>query len=253
MKVEDDKIDSFFSPSGSLSDCSLSDKPGAHERHLIRRDNNVLFGDRSIAISRDLLQDKQKLDRDILEQFLFDFRAIVNKAAELKPNEDSDVVLSVKNELDKLYAVSVSVADDQSKVQASISKLLSVVMSSVKKGAEQDPQALQELSQEEAAREAHFAFLQSTLVADLLNPESPIKNEDLLPTLLCAKKDDLALAIQLFDKEQMPQILIQGKELLDKLSSETQVIDQTSESQVIVQAIENYVFMEGYLKYLEQV
>ena len=141
----------------------------------------------------------------------------MTNAVALKPNEDSEIILAVKDQLDKLYAISVSVADDQTRVQESLKKLLYVIMQSIKKGAEQDPKALQEIAKEESAREAHFAFLESKLVGDILDPESPIENEDLLPTLLCAEKDDLALATQLFDKDQMIYLLQQGKVLLDRL------------------------------------
>ena len=232
-KIED-LIDATFYP---------SENPGAHERHLIRRHDNVLYGDRASEVSSDSLQQNQKIDHDILQQFMHDFREVVSKAVDLKPNEDSEVILAVKDQLDKLYASSVSIADDQSRVQESIKKLLNVVMQSVRKGAAQDPKALQELEQEDAAREANYAFLESTLVADILDPESPIENDDLLPTLLCAEKDDLALATQLFDLEQISFLLEQGKILLDKLDSE---------AEDITKAAENYVFMEGYLRFLEQ-
>ncbi len=230
-----DYIDATFYP---------SENPGAHERHLIRRHKNVMFGERATEVTSDSLQQMQKRDHDILQQFMSDFRQIVSKAVELKPNEESEVILEVKDKLDKLYASSISIADDQSKVKEAIKKLINVVMQSVRKGAAQDPKALQELAQEDAAREANFAFLESTLVADILDPDSPIENEDLLPTLLCAEKDDLALATQLFDREQISFLLQQGKLLLDKLDDES--IDITI-------AAENFVFMEGYLKYLEQV
>ncbi len=220
-----------------------SENPGAHERHLIRRHENVLFGERASEVSSDSLQQNQKIDHDILQQFMLEFREVVSKAVALKPNEDSEIILAVKDQLDKLYASSVSIADDQTRVQESIKKLVAVVMQSVRKGASQDPQALQELAQEDAAREANYAFLESKLVADILDPESPIENDDLLPTLLCAEKDDLALATQLFDLEQISFLLEQGKQLLDKLDVE---------AEDITQAAENYVFMEGYLKFLER-
>jgi len=229
-----DKIDITFYPSKN---------PGAHERHLIRRHENVLFGERASIVNSDSLQQAQKLDHDILQQFMLNFREVMNHAVALQSNEDSEVILAIKDKLDKLYASSVSVADNQTKVKESIKKLIQVVMQSVKKGAESDAKALQEISQEEAAREAHFAFLESQLVADILDPDSPIENEDLLATLLCAKKDDLALATQLFDAEQIGFLLQQGKILIDKLDAE---------KEDVTKAAENYVFMEGYLKYLEQ-
>ena len=218
-----------------------SENPGAHERHLIRRHKNVLFGERATEVTSDSLQHHQKLDHDILQRFMADFREIVNSAITLKANEESDVIQKIKDKLDRLYAVSVSIADDQSKAQESIKKLLTVVMSSVQRAAGNDSKALQELAQERAAREAHFAFLESTLVADILDEDSPIENQDLLPTLLCAEKEDLALATQLFDLEQISFLLDQGKQLLDRLEKE---------NEEITKAAQNYVFMEGYQKYL---
>lgn len=218
-----------------------SEKPGAHERHLIRRKDNILFGDHSVEVNRDSLQQSQKTDHSILQRFTLDFREVLSKVLALQSNEDSDVIIAIKDQLDKLYALSASVADDQSKVQASIKKLTDVIMQSLQKGAAQDTQGLEALRQESAAREANYAFLESKLVADILDPESPIESEDLLPTLLSAEKDDLALATQLFDLEQMTFLLDQGKQLLDKL--DTEIAD-------ITQASQNYVFMEGYLKYI---
>jgi hypothetical protein len=229
----EEKIEGTFYP---------SENPGAFERHLIRRNNNELFGERQTKVDSDTLQQSQKKDHDILQQFMLDFRDVVTKAVALKPNEDSEVILGVKDQLDKLYASSVSVADEQTRVQESIKKLLAVVMQSVRKGAGTDAQALQELDQEDAAREANFAFLQSKLVADILDPDSPIENDDLLPTLLCAEKDDLALATQLFDQEQITFLLAEGENLINKL--EAQGFD-------VKQAAENYIFMEGYLVFLK--
>ncbi len=230
----EDKIDGIFYP---------SENPGAHERHLIRRSNNVLFGARQTEVDSDSLQENQKKDHDILQQFMSDFRDLMTKAVSLKPNEDSEVILEVKDGLDKMYATSVSVADDQSRVQESIKKLLTVIMQSVRQGAGKDAHALQELDQEEAARRANFAYLESKLVADILDPESPIANDDLVPTLLSAEKDDLALATQLFDEQQMGFVLTQSENLLNKLDAEGHDVKP---------AAENFVFMEGYLTYLKQ-
>ncbi len=230
----DEKIEGIFHPSVN---------PGAHERHLIRRDNNVLFGSRQTEVDSDSLQENQKKDHDILQQFMADFREVVTRAVALKPNEDSEVILEVKDKLDKLYASSVSIADDQTRVQDSIKKLLAVIMQSVRNGAGDDAHALQELDQEDTAREANFVFLESKLAADILDPDSPIENDDLIPTLLCADKDDLALATQLFDEEQMTFLLSEGESLLNKLDAEGQDVKQ---------AAENFVFMEGYLTYIKE-
>lgn len=220
-----------------------SKNPGSFERHLIRRGDNPLFGSRNTVVNSDSLMDVQKQDHEILQQFMLDFRDVMSKAVALQANEESDVILEIKDKLDKLYATSVAVADDQARVRESIKKLLAVIMTSVRKGAENDPKALQELEQEEMAREANYAFLESKLVADILDPNSPIENEDLVPTLLSASKDDLALANQLFDIEQLIYILSEAETLLNQLEKEGHDIKN---------AAENFVFIEGYKQFIEQ-
>ena len=220
-----------------------SENPGAFERHLIRRENNPLFGDRQTEVNSDTLMDVQKKDHEILQQFMLDFKEVMTKAISFKPNEDSEVILEIKDALDKLYGVSVCVADDQSRVRESIKKLIAVIMQSVRKGAGDDAHALQELDQEDMAREGNFNFLDSKLVADILDPDSPIEDVDLIPTLLSAQKDDLALASQLFDKEQLVFILSEGEKLLNRLEAEGHDVRK---------AAENFVFIEGYKQFLEQ-
>lgn len=220
-----------------------SDNPGAFERHLIRRENNPLFGDRQTIINSETLEEMQKKDHDILQYFMVDFQETMTKAISFKPNEDSEVILGVKDSLDKLYAMSSCIADDQTRIRESIKKLLAVIMQSVRKGAGDDTKALQELDQEDMARDANFTFLDSKLVGDILDPDSPIEDIDLIPTLFSAEKDDLALASQLFDKEQLDFILTEGEKILSKLESEG--VD-------IKKAAENFVFIEGYRQFLEQ-
>ncbi len=220
-----------------------SQNPGAFERHLIRKDKNPLFEERQTVVNSDTLMEAQQKDHDILQKFMLDFRDVMSQTVSFKPNEESEIILEVKDKLDKLYATSVSIADDQQKVRESIKKLLTIIMKSVRKGAENDAHALQELEQEDMAREANYAFLESKLVADILDPDSPIENEDLIPTLLSANKDDLALASQLFDQEQLTYILTEAESLLNKLESKGHDVKN---------AAENFVFIEGYKQFIEQ-
>ena len=220
-----------------------SENPGAFERHLIRKNKNPLFEDRKTSVSSDTLREAQEKDHEILKTFMLDFKETMLKAVEFKPNEDSEVILEIKDSLDKLYATSATIADDQTRIQESIKKFLTIIMQAVRKGAGDDAQALQELDQEDVAREANFSFLASKLAADILDTDSPIEDVDLVPTLLSADKDDLALATQLFDKEQIDYVLTEAEALLNKLESQGHDVKR---------AAENFVFIEGYKHYLEQ-
>jgi len=195
----------------------FSQLPGRHERHYRRRLGNPLFPNAPQPEDETLLE-MQRLDHEELLGFLDELRATVQRAVELRPNEGSEVILEIKERLDRLYEASAGLAEDHTNNQAAIAQLLEVIMRNVERGATGDPQALDELAQERAARQAHFALLASPLVADLLHPHSTIRAEELVPSLLSANEDDLAAALQLFDLDQLGQLYADARDCLGAIA-----------------------------------
>jgi hypothetical protein len=181
----------------------FSQNPGRHERHYRRRLGNPLFPAAPAAPDDETLLEVQRLDHEELLAFITELRATVQRAVELEPNEESDVILGIKERLDRLYEMSAGLAEDHSGNQAAIRDLVEVIMRNVERGAGADPQALDELAQERIARAAHFELLATPLVADLLHPQSSIAPDELAPTLLSASEAELDAALQLFDVEQL--------------------------------------------------
>lgn len=192
----------------------FSQRPGRHERHYRRRLDNPLFGGSRAAVDEVALLEAQRLDHDELLAFLGELRGAVQRAVALRPNEDSEVVLRLKEDLDRLYETSAGLAEDQGANQAAIRDLIEVIMHAVERGAAGDPRALDELDQERAARAAHFALLRHPLVADLLHPHSAVGADDLAPTLLGAAEDELTAALQLFDHAQLASLCAAAEALL---------------------------------------
>ncbi|WML90502.1 hypothetical protein RCF98_16225 [Thiothrix lacustris] len=196
-----------------------SEHPGSHERHLLRKASNPLFPF-APTLDDDNLIDAQRLDHEALQTFNRDFHELLEETTSLAGNVESDVILQLKDRMDRAYESASSLGHDVSKTKDAIRKLLSFIMASVRRGAGTDMQAHQELDQEESAREAHFALLDAPLVADLLSPNSPIHPDELVPTLLSADKDELQVALQMFDEVQLLAILNQGAALLEQLQNE---------------------------------
>lgn len=192
----------------------FSERPGRHERHFRRKLDNALFPKPLIDPSDDDLLEAQRLDHEELLSFITELRETVQQAVELKPNEESQAILNLKERLDRLYEASAGLADDQSGNQAAIRQLIAVIMKTVWAAAT-DPQAEQELQQETAARAAHFELLEQPLVADLLHPESPIGEDELIPTLLSESEAAVAAALRLFDEDQLALMVGQAHALLD--------------------------------------
>lgn len=159
------------------------------------------------------LTEAQRLDHEELVAYIEELRRLVGEAVALGPHEQSDVILDLKERLDKAYETACRLADDQTPNKEAIRKLVDVIMRSVWKGAGNDTLAHQELQQEEAARQAHYALLENPLVADLLDPESLIAEDDLLPVLLSTGDSDFEAALTLFDATQLEALLRQGESL----------------------------------------
>jgi hypothetical protein len=189
----------------------FSERPGRHERHLLRKYENPLFPEAARQLTQAQLSEAQRLDHEELVAYIGDLRNLVGEAVALGPYEQSDVILELKERLDQSYETACRLADDQASNKEALKKLVEVIMRSVWKAAGNDTLAHQELTQEEIARQAHYELLESALVVDLMDPESPIAQDELLPTLLSADQADFEAAITLFDIAQLEALLAQAE------------------------------------------
>jgi len=192
----------------------FSQLPGRHERHLMRKHDNPLFPESERTLTPSALDDAQRQDHEELVAYIEDLRKLVQEAVALGPHEQSDVILGLKERLDQAYETACRLADDQTPNKEAIQKLVAVIMQAVWKGAGNDSLAQQELQQEEAARQTHYELLEYPLVADLLDPESPIREDELLPSLLSAPQEEFEAAVTLFDPGQLVALCEQGDRLL---------------------------------------
>ncbi|MEW8535576.1 MAG: hypothetical protein AB2565_00335 [Candidatus Thiodiazotropha endolucinida] len=188
----------------------FSERPGRHERHLLRKHENPLFPEAARQLTQAQLREAQRRDHEELVAYIGYLRGLVGEAVALGPHEQSDVILGLKERLDQAYETACRLADDQTPNKEAIKKLVEVIMRSVWKGSGNDSLAHQELEQEEIARRAHYELLESPLVADLLDPESPIAQDELLPALLSADQAEFEAAVTLFDPVQLKALLTQA-------------------------------------------
>ena len=106
---------------------------------------------------------------------------------------------------------------------------------------DQDIQAHSKLEMEVQARESHFVLLEQPVIVDLLNPQSPIEEDELVPTLLSESSAGLALAMQLFGPEQQAILVKLAQELLDTFQFNDEKIEHAkqrlSEMKAMMQSI----------------
>jgi hypothetical protein len=202
-----------------MSKASFSNKPGRHERHLLRKLDNPLFPRPVIDPSSEEILEAQRLDHEELLAYITELRQLVQQAIELKPNEESQVILDLKAELDKSYEKASTMADEQEGNKQAIHQLINVIMRTIRVNAAGDPQAEQQLDEEEQARALHFTLLEQPIVPDLLDPDSLIREDELVPCLLSETEEGLAAALELFDEEQRAQLLAQAEHIVEAMDT----------------------------------
>ena len=162
----------------------------------------------------------------------------MQQAIDLKPSEESEVILKLKEDLERLYEISAGLADDQKQNQFAIKQLLGIVMGTIITNSSGDPLAEEELQMEAEARSMHFKMLEVPLVADLLHPLSLIDSDELVATLLSEPLDSLEVALQLFDLEQKEQISAQAQALLDSVDPNKKRKDAWANLQLLKNSLE---------------
>jgi len=199
---------------------NFSSTPGPHERHLKRRLLNPLFPKSMRELTQQDVNNAQQKDEENLLKFMTHFQSVVQKTTELGSNSESDVVLLIKEQLDECYATSCAMPGDHSNLKIAIKKLIIAIMAAIRKGAADDPLALQKLDDEDIAREMHNELHERKLIADLMLEDSPILDTELTPTLLNEESDDLDAALQLFSTEQLDALCKDAQDLLESVREE---------------------------------
>lgn len=192
----------------------FSERPGRHERHFRRKLDNPLFPRPVREWSEDDLLEVQRLDHEELMAFLQFLRRLVRQAVELKPTEETQVILDLKAELEKHYEQACSLADQQEGNKQAIRQLVEVIMGTIRRNAAGDPLAEQELAEEELARRTHFELLEHALVADLLHPDGLIEADELAAVLLTDDESQVLAAWGLFDQDQRQLLLTEMEDML---------------------------------------
>lgn len=200
--------------SNIMSECDTF--TGMYERHLRRKDNNPLFGVPAPRFPTEAYAEARRLDNEEMQRFQTDMRRVIQQAINLDANVESEVVLELRASLDQLYARCSGLGGNCGEHKQALRRLIDVVMNAVWQAAADDPMARMELEQEELARQQHFCLMEYPLISDLMRPDTPITQEELIPTLLQAEEDELEAVLWMFEPEQLVAIRKEGERLLSE-------------------------------------
>ncbi len=216
----------------------FSAKPGFWERHIQRKaENPRLFCVTSTPQQADVTAAWQR-DQQELARFQSDFKQLLEDMVALQGAVDTQVILQLKERIDRLYIHAKGDASLESQAQALL-KLHAVVMTAVIRASANDPLARQEIEQEQAAHAMHLQLLQHALTAHLLRADSPIAGDELLPTLLSESPAALRVVLGMFDAAQLRALCDQARGLLDGIQPPGDDVSRAEERLALMRGIAN--------------
>ena len=208
--------------------------PGSRERQLQRQHGNPLFSEQQRNVSLEQLTKIQNEELAQLQVFSKEFQALFDSASQLSENVQSDVILKLKEDADRLYEQAASLPGDNENAQQSLLKLISVIMKAVQHGAGSDAKAISELEQEVEARAMHMQLMKIPLIVDMLNPDSLIEPSNLAATILSSEENELRASLQLFEEEQITQLYNDAESLLLDCEQQGQDVSQAQQKLKII-------------------
>ena len=210
----------------SPQNLTFSESPGSRERHLIRKYDNPLFTQSLIKLTQTDIDTARQKDVDDYNAFLDDFNDLLQEVSLLSGQVDTEVILELKERIDRLYERCVSFGVDHEEYKKALQKLHQTIMSAIRQAAEVDSMALKEIEREQQVRDLHIELMEYKLVSDLLRADSPIQDNELVPTLLSEDAEAVQVVMSLFEPAQQQAIRNEAKALLDRLGLSKRIPDQ---------------------------
>ena len=93
----------------------FSEHPGSRERQLKRKFNNPLFGSQTVDLLD--IQEARQQDAQEVAVFMNEFRDLVQQAVALESNAEAELILTLKEQLDKSYEQCAGLAGDQAEIK----------------------------------------------------------------------------------------------------------------------------------------
>lgn len=214
----------------------FTSQPGAFERHLQRKYNNPLFPQADQHLLTAEIEQARQKDRQDQQAFLTAFEQSVQQAAQLTGSVDAEIILELKQELERLYVHSCSLAGDLDQHRQAILKLIQVCMTTIEKGASDDVTVLQKLRDENAARQMFFTLLETKLVADLIRGDEIIRANELIPSLLSESPQQITQVLELFDSDQVDEIFEQANDFIASLPEHVVLVSECRKQLAAIEA-----------------
>ena len=186
-----------------MSTLIFSERPGAWERHIIRRARHShFFGDNKTPLAQQLSEAQQR-DQLELSQFNQHIGELALQCASLGAESSSSLITSIKDKIDHCYDTACGLGaelDDQKEALAALNELITTAMRRALRDTDETDRL--HLIKQESQRMQNLARLEYPIVCDLLRAVSPIPAAEIPAALLSETDEAYTIALEVLDHDK---------------------------------------------------
>jgi len=180
-------------------------EPGCYERHLQRRHQNPLFPSASRVVTQEEVDAARTHDAAEAKAFRAEVWELVRTCSPQKLSGPLTVrqAFEIRQKIDDLMDRAAELGGNLAKEEEMLSKLYEALISDVRRGLEQlkNDEALQHLQKAEEFRAKGVEQFYDRFAAQMNREDSPIKPEEIVPSLLTEKPETIQLVMNILDDD----------------------------------------------------
>jgi hypothetical protein len=180
-----------------------STEPGCYERHLQRRHQNPLFPPASRVVTQEEVDAARTHDAAEAKAFHAEVWELVRASQKLSDPLTVRQAFEIRQKIDDLMDRAAELGGNLAKEEEMLSTLYEALISDVRRGLEQveNDEALQRLQKAEEFRTKFVEQVHNRFFAQMKREDSPIKPEEIVPSLLTEEPESIQLVMNILDDD----------------------------------------------------
>lgn len=201
------------------AELSVSQNPGAHEAHLIRRYRNPYFEEDRQTITQAEILRAREVDEQEYEKAVERFQALIAQVHSLPEVATIGDLQPLRERIEDFTEFCLSVDGKAKALATQADKLRDVLINAMRDAASNDPQNLEAIETADAYHNDVIRPMHLPIVAQI-RKDGLIPLEDVIPTLVSQESAIIEIIMNLLPVDETDRIRVEALELLLKKSQE---------------------------------
>lgn len=206
-----------------------SSNPGAHEAHLIRRNNNPYFPESRRKVSHEDLAEAKRKDKEDYISCQQRLEQLGEEIEALSPTTTSGDLLKLRERLDDLILFSLGVGGPAKEIASKVDQIRDAVIADLRSAFSNDDETLKNIEKADTYHKDNTRRFYVPVLAQMLRENSPILKEETIPTILSEDPSAIAICINSLPEDSRALIEVEALTMMREALDDGHVDPQCEE------------------------